>query len=165
VSDDDLFQFLSEKDDDKEMGTKDATIEQTEQPIDIIDTVKVTDTVVATPPKISVEEILRQSKKSLNEDYQEITLVQFRQIVDNYLKDFVLIDARRPEDFNTEQIPTSITIYPYDRENEVIAKVFTLPFDKNIIVYCDGGNCDSSHLIADILNAAGYTRFYLFNGG
>lgn len=103
--------------------------------------------------KIKIEDI----------DGKTITFEQMNQIKDD--DRFIIIDARNPENFNTNKIGNPINIFPYADENEVMNKILNLPHDKKIIVYCDGGDCDSSHKIAEILLSFGYNDVYIYTGG
>lgn len=92
-----------------------------------------------------------------------VTFDQMVKIINN--ESFVIIDARSPESFATERIGNAINIFPYGDEGEMMNKIMSLPHDKKIVVYCDGGACDASHKIAEIIISFGYDRVFLYSGG
>jgi rhodanese-related sulfurtransferase len=92
-----------------------------------------------------------------------VTYEQMLKIINN--DDFIIIDARSADNFNKMKIGNAVNIFPYDEETIVMNKIFDLPQNKKIVVYCDGGNCDSSHKIAEILLNFGYDNSYIYSGG
>ncbi|MBX3044488.1 MAG: rhodanese-like domain-containing protein [Ignavibacteriae bacterium] len=95
-------------------------------------------------------------------DEATVTYEQMLKIVAS--DDFVIVDARSSDFHEKNKIGNAINIFPYDDESEVMNKVLDLPSEKTIIVYCDGGNCDSSHKIAEILINFGY-KTHIYSGG
>lgn len=93
---------------------------------------------------------------------ESVTYEQMLKIIGN--DDFIIIDARSSDFFQKNRIGNSINIFPYDDESVVIHKILDLPHDKTFIVYCDGGNCDSSHKIAELLMNFGY-KAHIYSGG
>ncbi len=83
------------------------------------------------------------------------------------LKDdsFFIIDARSSENYKKAHIGNAINIFPYDDEAVIMPKIFDLPHDKKIVIYCDGGQCDSSHELAKMILNFGYKNIYLYAGG
>lgn len=79
--------------------------------------------------------------------------------------DLYLIDARAPEQYSKGRIGNAVNIYPYLEETEYIQKLASVPENKIIIVYCDGGDCDLSHkVVADLVNF-GHKKMMLYPGG
>lgn len=79
---------------------------------------------------------------------------------------FIIIDARSPELYEESRIGNAINIFPFaDNQDKIIEKIFELPYDKKIVIYCDGGNCDASHLVAEMLNQFDFKNVYLYTGG
>lgn len=92
-----------------------------------------------------------------------VTYEQMKKLIGN--PDFIIIDARTPENFAEDKIGNAINIFPYSDNNEVMMKVMELPHDKKIVIYCDGGNCDSSHKLAEIIISFGYQKVFIYIGG
>lgn len=89
------------------------------------------------------------------------------EILQRYLNDdrVLIIDARDPMQYSMNRIGDAINIYPYDEQSEYMNALISLPNDKVIIVYCDGGTCDSSHRVAQDLASFGFERVYVYTGG
>lgn len=97
-------------------------------------------------------------------EYKIVSYEQMLKIIGS--PNFVIIDARRPEDFAKEHISNSINIFPYADESEYIPKLMNVPTDKTIVIYCDGGTCDLSHEVAKALtNMFGHSKVYIYEGG
>ncbi len=92
-----------------------------------------------------------------------VTYEQMKKIINN--PDFIIIDARSPEMFAKSKIGKAINIFPYDEEAVFMPKILELPTDKRIVVYCDGGNCDSSHKLAEAIKSFGYNNVFIYTGG
>jgi rhodanese-related sulfurtransferase len=108
---------------------------------------------------------LKKTKPAPTETALGKTIVysQMLKIIGNH--DFVLIDARNPQDYAESHIGNAINIFPYDDTETIFAKAQKLPTDKKIVVYCDGGNCDASHKLAEFLDQLGFDKVYLYTGG
>lgn len=109
----------------------------------------------------------KKDKQKVVEAHQNlgksVTYEQMLKIVNN--DSFIIIDARNPENYAKERIGNSINIFPYGDEGEMMNKIMSLPFDKTIVVYCDGGACDASHKIAEIIITFGYEKVFIYSGG
>lgn len=98
-----------------------------------------------------------------NLDY-EITYDNMVKIVDR--SDFVIIDARSPDLYSQGHIGNAINIFPYEDEATYVQKIFDLPQNKRIVVYCDGGTCDLSHHVAeDLVNNFNFENVFIYKGG
>jgi rhodanese-related sulfurtransferase len=77
----------------------------------------------------------------------------------------VFVDARYPEDYNSGHIKGAIN-FPYEEFEQYSPQVLPkLPFDKEIITYCDGSECETSLLLARELRDRGYKNLKIFFGG
>lgn len=92
-----------------------------------------------------------------------ITYEQIKARIDN--PNFVIIDARSPEDFAKGAIGEAINIFPYEDEAQYFEKIYTLPRDKKFLIYCTGGDCDLSHHLAEDMKTAGFTNMFIYTGG
>lgn len=92
-----------------------------------------------------------------------ITYAQMQKVVKT--PGIVIVDARSHETWSKKHIGKAINIFPYDEEEAVMNKVMDLPRDKTIVIYCDGGECDSSHKLADIMLNFGYKKVFIYAGG
>jgi rhodanese-related sulfurtransferase len=78
-----------------------------------------------------------------------------------------LVDARSHSNFASGHIPTAKNI-PAEEISNLTAKNKTLgqiPKSAGIIVYCSGGECTDSNLVAKKLQRLGYTRISIYEGG
>ena len=101
-----------------------------------------------------------------NANQSEIKTISYSQLV-RILNDpnFIIVDARRNEDFAKAHIPNAINIYALDDPDIKIPKMMNLPPNKTIIVYCDGGQCDLSYELAkEFLEVLHYQRVFLYEG-
>ncbi len=78
--------------------------------------------------------------------------------------ELLLIDARRPEDYAAGHIPGARNIFAYDFAAH-IPELIALPRTKPILIYCDGGQCELSHYLAEQLRNLGFQRLYIYEGG
>lgn len=79
--------------------------------------------------------------------------------------DFVIIDARRPDQYEEGTIGNAININPDIDQMELFEKLANLPGEKPIVCFCDGGTCDLSDIIAEELLNLGFKRVFLYSGG
>jgi len=91
-----------------------------------------------------------------------VTTKKTKEIFDK--KNAAFIDARRDDQFAKGHIPGSINIYASEFA-ENIPKVASIPKDRLIVVYCDGGLCELSHELADELVQFGFKRVVIYTGG
>jgi rhodanese-related sulfurtransferase len=146
----------------------DTTIQIDTSNITNIDSVSKIDSTKLLSDTVDYSQILKDSKKSIMNDFSVVTYEQMKKIteaISNKKGDnFIIIDARRPVNYNKGHIISAQNIYPGDEE-ETIPKLLQLPKSKTIIIYCDGGNCDLSHQVAALLENFGYTNFFVYEGG
>jgi rhodanese-related sulfurtransferase len=77
----------------------------------------------------------------------------------------IFLDARYPEDYKSGHIKGAIN-FPYEEFEEYSSQVLPkLSFDKEIITYCDGSECETSLLLARELRDKGYKNIKIFFGG
>jgi len=78
----------------------------------------------------------------------------------------VFIDARKPEEFAEGHIKGAINVPStevFDTVERVTKFVATI---QPVIVYCTGGNCEASHVVADVLrNHHGFEQVKIFTNG
>ncbi len=92
-----------------------------------------------------------------------ITYEQIKARISN--PEFVIIDARSPEDFAKGKIGEAINIFPYGDEGQYFEQIYTLPRDKKFLIYCTGGDCDLSHHLAEDMKTAGFENMFIYVGG
>ena len=167
ASDDDLFGTIDEAQNEIQKDNDILEMEVNTTPIDTIEaaTINDTDGEIANAEILNYEALLKEAKKSATDNFGVITLSQMQRIAADTTGNFIIVDARRPEDYKEEHIGNAINIFPYATdESSLVEQVISLPKSQTIIVYCDGGDCDSSHKIGEILQIFDY-RFFIFEGG
>jgi rhodanese-related sulfurtransferase len=122
--------------------------------------------------KLPAKEEISTTTKDSKEQSAAPAPIQIKEIgyklVDKYKSDnrFLLIDARSAEIYSKGRIGSAINIYPLgDNQDQYFREINTLPRDKAIVIYCDGGACDLSHHLAEDLKNFGYTKIFIYKGG
>lgn len=92
--------------------------------------------------------------------FEEITVDEAYQIfISN--KDYLFIDVRSEDEYNSGHIEGAIYIPVSEIEN----RLSEIPEDKLVIVYCDGSSCSRSNMAASILTEDGFKQVYNIGGG
>jgi len=80
-------------------------------------------------------------------------------------EEILFIDSRLKEDFELGHIPNSLN-FPYEEFEEYfpVLKEKLLSY-KELVIYCDGSECETSLLLARILQDEGYQDIKVFFGG
>ena len=76
----------------------------------------------------------------------------------------LIIDARNPEAFLAGHLPGAVNL-PWERYFEYVERMHALPRDRWLVLYCDGGTCDYSQLLAQELVMLGFTKVAVYSGG
>ncbi len=121
-----------------------------------------------TVPETGKEQLVADARGKMNKpkgkQYTEITYEQLKSRLDN--PKLYIIDARTPEMFKKGHIPNSVNIDPHNENGqEYLAMLTNIPTDKIIVVYCDGGDCELSHIVIEDLVYLGYKNIFLYYGG
>ena len=95
---------------------------------------------------------------------EEITLDEARAVFDSERGHF--IDARILAEYEEGHIPGALWL-PADQlgSGEKPVSFYTLEFDRPIVIYCGGGDCEASHNVAIRLQLEGFTRVHVFVDG
>lgn len=81
-------------------------------------------------------------------------------------KTAMILDARKSDEYQEGHIPGALNIYGEELDKDA-PNVLPYLTDKNqeIIVYCHGGDCDLSLMVANALAENGYSRVEIFGDG
>lgn len=170
VNDTELLSLHKHETDKGTLTTKTTIIEETPQ-------TNINESITTQDKQDTVKEELTANKESIieseKENYDEtqekklktLNYNQVLKVINN--PDFILIDARHPEEWDKAHIGNAINIEPpYEGDIDgYFKKLMALPQNKTLVVYCTGGSCDASHKVASDLMSLGYTRVYLYTGG
>lgn len=118
----------------------------------------------------SLEDILMaadslKSDPKAKEDYLNVSYEQVKMLMND--ENVQLIDARPIEEYEVSRIGEAINIFPYEEENIYMEKILTeLPREKKLyLIYCHGGTCDLSHMLADDMKAFDFSPIVIYTGG
>jgi rhodanese-related sulfurtransferase len=94
-----------------------------------------------------------------------IGLDEFRSAVDS--KSNLILDARPSSFFEQGHVPGALNLARDDFAHDYrrLDHVLRAAQDKPIIVYCGGGDCHDSRLVANALLTLGYSDVSVFTGG
>ncbi len=94
-----------------------------------------------------------------------VTLDEFRSAVDR--KSALILDARPSVFFENGHVPGALNLARDDfaQDYRRLAGVLQAAHDKPIIVYCSGGDCHDSRLVANALLSLGFSNVSVFTGG
>ena len=94
-----------------------------------------------------------------------IGLPEFRAIVDG--KRALILDARPDLIFEQGHVPGALNLSRQDfaRDYRRLAPTLKPATDKPIVVYCSGGDCHDSKLVANALLTLGFSNVSVFTGG
>ncbi len=81
------------------------------------------------------------------------------------MKAATFIDARQEETFTKGHIPGAVCMYA-EAFDSYVPQLMQIPTDRQIVVYCNGGECDLSHELADKILAIGlHKKVVVYTGG
>ena len=94
-----------------------------------------------------------------------VQLPDFRSAVDN--KSALILDARPSVFFEQGHVPGALNLARDDfaRDYRRLSSALKAATDKPIIVYCSGGECHDSRLVANALLTLGFGDVKVFTGG
>jgi rhodanese-related sulfurtransferase len=94
-----------------------------------------------------------------------VGLDQFHSAVDR--KNALILDARPSAFFEQGHVPGALNLARDDFAHDYrqLANVLKGATDKPIIVYCSGGDCHDSRLVANALLSLGFSNVSVFTGG
>ncbi|HEX4211127.1 MAG TPA: rhodanese-like domain-containing protein [Candidatus Binataceae bacterium] len=94
-----------------------------------------------------------------------INLDQFRNAVDD--KSVTILDARAATYFNRGHVPRAMNLSRQDFAHDYMRmRPMLEPLkDQPIVVYCSGGACHDSKMVAQALTALGFSQVRIYPGG
>jgi rhodanese-related sulfurtransferase len=91
-----------------------------------------------------------------------ITLAQLREL--SRRQPPLLIDARSHQEYLAGHLPGAISL-PFEEWLAQIDRVRSLPRERWLVLYCDGGSCELSHHLAQELLTQGFRKVAVYAGG
>ncbi len=94
-----------------------------------------------------------------------VGLPEFRATVDG--KRALVLDARPSLFFEQGHVPGAFNLSRQDfaRDYRRLSPTLKAAVDRPIVVYCSGGDCHDSHLVANALLTLGFSNVSIFTGG
>jgi rhodanese-related sulfurtransferase len=98
-------------------------------------------------------------------DLDTIDLREFRRLAQDHKA--VILDARAGSFFEAGHVPRALNLSRQDFGRDYSRLRGTLERSKSdpIVVYCSGGECHDSRLVASALISLGFTQVKIFTGG
>jgi rhodanese-related sulfurtransferase len=97
--------------------------------------------------------------------YPGVILVGLAEAEELFVRGSALfIDSRPKQKFSEGHILNAVSI-PLEDNKKKLNAPFTVPLEKIIVVYCDGGDCQESLALAKLLHGRGYKNIRVFTGG
>ncbi len=80
-------------------------------------------------------------------------------------KHSLFVDARPSKDYVQGHIAGALSFDVNDYEKSAPHALSRLPLDRELVIYCSGGDCDDSLLLGSKLKEIGYKNISLYEGG
>jgi rhodanese-related sulfurtransferase len=95
----------------------------------------------------------------------DVSLAQTRALFEKGAADFV--DARLEKEFAAGHILGAMSVSAESLPESLVAVLPNLDpkRERPVVVYCGGGECHASHMVADLLRQAGYGHVHVFTDG
>jgi Rhodanese-related sulfurtransferase len=77
----------------------------------------------------------------------------------------IILDARSPDEFAAGHIPGAKNLPYYEFAEKASVVLKAIPFDREIIAYCEGLECSNAEDLAFLLKENGYAQAKVFEGG
>lgn len=91
-----------------------------------------------------------------------ITLVEAQDLF--LAHEAVFIDSRSREEFGSGRIPGALNI-PLEENKDGLRAALPFPADRILVVYCEGGDCQTSISLAKLIQGRGFRDIRIFMGG
>lgn len=98
-------------------------------------------------------------------DIRFITLAEAEDLFSRGQEAAVFIDSRRREDFAAGHVPGSMSIPLDEHKNGLLDGALAYPSNQTLVVYCEGGDCQTSTALAKLIQAEGFQDVRIFSGG
>jgi rhodanese-related sulfurtransferase len=100
------------------------------------------------------------------QDYPTITFISLAETEEYFFSGKALfIDSRTREKFQSGRISGAVNIPYEDSTVDMINRKISGPLETTLVIYCDGGQCQTSVNLAKILHETGFRDIKVFFGG
>ncbi|HSA95808.1 MAG TPA: rhodanese-like domain-containing protein [Acidobacteriota bacterium] len=98
-------------------------------------------------------------------DFPEIRMITAAEAEDLWRAGEAFVDARASDLYREGHVPRALNAPAKDAETRLPSFFGRLPLEGTLVVYCEGGDCQSSQSLAKRLSKAGFRDIRVFSGG
>jgi rhodanese-related sulfurtransferase len=98
-------------------------------------------------------------------EHPGVRLITLEETEDLWRAGSVFVDARKDAEFRDGHVPGALSAPAAQSEKAIPEAVQALARDRALIIYCEGGDCQSSLLLADRMSQEGFKDIRVFTGG
>jgi rhodanese-related sulfurtransferase len=98
-------------------------------------------------------------------DIRFVTLAEAEDLFSQGAGAAVFLDSRRGEDFAAGHIAGARSIPLNDHKQGLPDGILAYPLDHTLVVYCEGGDCQTSIALAKLIRLKGFRDIRIFSGG
>lgn len=77
----------------------------------------------------------------------------------------VFVDSRSREESDAGHIPGALNIPLEESRDRLDGEILPYPPDQILVIYCEGGDCQTSISLAKLIHAQGFRDIRIFTGG
>ena len=77
----------------------------------------------------------------------------------------VFVDSRSRDEFSAGHIPGALNIPLDENKSGLNSGLLPYPQDRTVVVYCEGGGCQTSIALARLIHDLGFRDIRIFSGG
>jgi rhodanese-related sulfurtransferase len=100
-----------------------------------------------------------------SDQYPGVILIGLAEAEELFVRGSALfIDSRPKQKFSEGHILNAVSI-PLQENKKKLNSPLSVPLEKTIVVYCDGGDCQESLALAKVLHSQGHKNIRVFTGG
>ncbi|MDD8020723.1 MAG: rhodanese-like domain-containing protein [Acidobacteriota bacterium] len=123
---------------------------------------------LASHPRLVKRFIAGEFKQTfiLKENYPQLVFISLPEAEDAWSRrQAVFLDSRSREDFNRGHIPGAVSVPFEELKMGDEGLLALIPDSPEIVIYCEGGDCQASLSLARILDSRGFRNLRVFLGG
>lgn len=100
------------------------------------------------------------------EKFPGIRFIALQEAEDLYSRgEAVFMDSRSQEEFDAGHIAGALNIPLQENKSGLNSRLLPYPSDRTLVVYCEGGDCQTSIALAKLFQTQGFRDIRVFSGG
>ena len=100
------------------------------------------------------------------EEFPGVRFIALQETEDLYRQGkSVFVDSRSRGEFSAGHVPGSLNIPLGESKQGIAGEALPYPQDQILVVYCEGGDCQTSVSLAKLIQARGFRDIRIFAGG